>query len=56
MSEWISVDERLPEKGQGILVVWEGQVTSFIAPGGWMGKYITHWMPLPDPPQQENSE
>lgn len=73
---WISVEERLPERGvkvlchmnflkseetkswgtniaentyQGVLVgsnprkhVWE-----------WQGDFVTHWMPLPEPPEVE---
>ncbi len=65
---WIPVTERLPEsvheyvlccgaKG-GQFVGWVG--TGFITSGkvmafkhGGKGRYITHWMPLPQPPKEE---
>ena len=81
MSEWISVDERLPEIREGghtsptVLVFvpkWAIKDYQPIRFGYWVGSllnewriegspsnltdHITHWMPLPDPPQQENGE
>ena len=65
MSEWISVEERLPPASHDEIVVWNGKWSR-------VGKYlaasmcgdcffythyddvlhgITHWMPLPEPPK-----
>ena len=57
-SEWISIDERLPdEQGRFLIVDKEGQMnTAFYTPRfGWFShfriKNITHWMPLPEAPK-----
>ncbi len=68
MAEWIPVTERLPEsmheyvlccgeKG-GQFVGWvfkdimeNGKARAF--QHGGKGRYITHWMPLPEPPKEE---
>lgn len=57
MSEWISVDDRLPEKGKTVLCVFDdGYIaTASIEFDGEWGLWvnsgaITHWMPLPEPP------
>ena len=57
-SEWISVEERLPdEQGHFLIVDKEGQMnTAFYTPRfGWFShfriKNITHWMPLPEAPK-----
>jgi len=55
---WISVKERLPEPYTHVLCHAFGNV--FVAmrdKDGWMGleyanEYITHWMPLPQPPEE----
>jgi len=65
MSEWISVKDALPKEDEEyICFVSNGSdedfVTSFIFAGGEFGdeihgnkfnKFITHWMPLPEPPK-----
>jgi hypothetical protein len=67
MSEWISVDDRLPEEGRDVLVYAKGgwmAVRHYRAPqgnsfSGWYPNGLpientTHWMPLPEPPSLEN--
>lgn len=58
-SEWISVEERLPNKADWYLVYAENQ-RPFVA--YFKGKTfplnnhyhkITHWMPLPEPPKMK---
>ncbi len=71
MDEWISVENRLPERQQNILaygersLIWSGtrlgtyQVEFsqdddgdyWISGGNRTLKNVTHWMPLPDPPE-----
>ena len=75
---WISVKDRLPEKGQEILTYWnwhgktsEGTEISICNYGGYDGDWydlgydmylnregyssVTHWMPLPEPPQERSA-
>ena len=68
--EWISVDERLPEK-DGIYLVWdcgmhrgvsvaEVRITHFKHGDRyhdymWRNHY-SHWMPLPEPPMMKGGE
>lgn len=61
---WISVEERLPEVGQAVLVFWQGGIwliscARLNAWGSWVvedvagpiaAKTVTHWRPLPEPP------
>lgn len=65
ISEWIPVTERMPSKGEAVLVAnrcWVNYEES--CPGEWrqhvyitvwsdecVGSSITHWMPKPKPPQ-----
>lgn len=65
---WISCSERMPEETGDIIVVSDGIVTSGISYSRRDGFYIaaleydddepidgvTHWMPLPEPPQEVN--
>ncbi len=68
MIEWISVKDRLPEKGQSVGYTFDGKSIrhDVVYPGyngAWesensIGWYlnetsITHWMPIPNPPGQE---
>lgn len=66
MSEWISVDERLPHPNQSVLANRSNKGVSnffFTSSGKWMQdgwggiddrifNDITHWMPLPEPPTE----
>lgn len=65
MSEWISVEDRLPENGDDVLCAidnaWGNTKVTGRYDGGWyypstslfsssMLQGVTHWMPLPKPP------
>ena len=59
MSNWISVNERKPELSGTYIVFseYEGVTTSWYyahAGQSFGHPYVTHWMPLPEPPQQED--
>lgn len=61
MSEWISVKERLPERRRRVLcwlsypdieeIIVENQ---YYGNGMWTveSEAVTHWMPLPEPPEE----
>ena len=59
-NEWVSVEERSPKEKQRVIVRCEhvGTSVGWILWGNWMadigpdaGK-VTHWMPLPAPPDR----
>ena len=60
-SEWISVDERLPEVGESVLGYAESMDECFVVAysntyrtffnGQFPNDDITHWMPLPEAPK-----
>lgn len=56
-SSWVSVKDRLPEDGVEVLVVSDGETgASWHEAGefGWaIGGTVTHWAPLPKPPEEE---
>lgn len=59
-SRWISVEDRLPDEDDKCLV-WNGHhifVAIYWGDGVWkFDSYaceITHWMPLPEPPKEDN--
>lgn len=67
--EWISVKDRLPEAGK--ILVTDGETVT-ISNGAWLyrslegktrvpanygaGLTVTHWMPLPEPPKEEERD
>lgn len=58
--QWISVDERLPEKTDQYLTIDKfnfARIDEFELDFGWVdywdSKLITHWMPVPDCPCRE---
>jgi len=56
--EWVSVEERLPEKSGTYLIHvaphWTGTCGYYNDGSGWKpGEgVVTHWMPLPGPPEE----
>lgn len=63
---WISVEERLPEKGNVVLAIWHGEIEIARYTPHRLGWYnfttrydspnaVTHWMPLPKPPKEERN-
>jgi hypothetical protein len=65
---WISVKDRVPEGDQKVLVAcvnenknpWQPEehfldVTAFDGDDFGICADVTHWMPLPEPPKQEQS-
>ena len=67
VNEWISVKDRLPEKSGRYIVFglgWNNEkkmstllfgtkTNEWIATGAWKDWKVTHWMPLPEPPEVE---
>ena len=57
MSEWISVEDAMPNRDMRVLVYlpeMNGSDCNIQISKGWgVSKYITHWMPLPEPPEGE---
>lgn len=63
---WISVKDRLPENDVRVLVYTELKntlVARRVLPeiweddyGYWIVEDVTHWKPLPDPPESEDVE
>ena len=68
MSEWISVKDRLPETHENVLFCEDGNVRIGYYLGATYSKRVatfrdlrsafsfcgTHWMPLPEPPEEDD--
>ena len=58
--KWISVKDRLPEDGEYVVFPLFGGFEAGEYGKDWMGYWkngeIDWWMPLPEPPQDEESE
>lgn len=61
MKNWIRVEDKLPKNGERVLIykdgfydvlTYEGDKFYQIAAGGTFYVTITHWMPLPEPPEE----
>ena len=64
VQEWISVDERLPDENEYVMI-WDGkwQIAKIekgiterertLIMAKLFGQNVTHWMPLPHPPKGE---
>lgn len=63
MNEWISVEDRLPENDDHVLAATQNKRGEYNIVkayyhhglGCWaagMNSNVTHWMPLPDPPER----
>ena len=70
---WMSVNERMPDEDQAVIVIANGKPRENIILDGafelaewserdgwflecwpdWENPVVTHWMPLPDPPEEE---
>jgi hypothetical protein len=61
MSEWISVEDRLPEINEEVLIYPSGWIMCGSFDGEtWVDEdrvnpvfHVTYWMPLPMPPKEE---
>ena len=65
MSEWIRVEDRLPEEDEDVLAYIQDGYIKVACPfyqidggkrwawfgGDYMYENVTHWQPLPDPPK-----
>jgi hypothetical protein len=58
---WINIQDQLPPYDSNILVwngdymdvaYYDGVKTKKLDAGDWNNCYITHWMPLPEPPEE----
>lgn len=58
MSEWIRIEEKIPDEKTRVLVFIPHSDTKIdtdrILNGKWVrwNGHVTHWMPLPEPPEE----
>jgi hypothetical protein len=61
MAQWIPVSERLPEPGAMVAITngkevsaaqWWNNLRAWAVGREYIEDVITHWMPLPDPPEE----
>lgn len=64
VTDWVSVEDRLPEKNVPVLV-WEKQGFAYVdrleAECAWQiasthHAIVTHWRPLPEPPEEVSGD
>ena len=65
---WISVKERMPEDYVNVLIAMTDVAGTFVAvawrenngwndgEGGWPEENVTHWMPVPEPPEEVSGD
>jgi hypothetical protein len=61
LSEWISIDDRLPKIADDVIVFSDDKYQidiGFLINGKWFSDKgelhtVTHWMPLPNPPEDK---
>ena len=54
--EWISVEDRLPEKADTYLVSRKDGLVTMTYFCERFHSSVTHWMPLPEPPKMKGGE
>jgi len=60
LSDWISIDDRLPKVGEDVIVFSDDKYQidiGFLIDKKWYSDRgllptVTHWMPLPNPPSE----
>lgn len=57
--DWISVKDRMPEQYTDVIVFIKGDTIAvdYVDENSdfyYYGEYVTHWMPLPTPPESES--
>ena len=57
--DWVSVKDKLPEQYTDVIVFTKGSTIAvdYVDENGdfyYYGQNVTHWMPLPEPPESED--
>ena len=64
VNRWIPCSERMPDKNESVLCFCRAEITEVLywngsswhstdANKGYLSGFVTHWMPLPEPPREE---
>jgi hypothetical protein len=53
-NEWVPINERLPKDGDRVLILYQGGHVDISQNSDTWTHYITHWMPLPSQPNEQN--